>query len=252
MADFFNILREYGLLLLIGQYPHGHLGGLANTLILSSVAMVCALPLGLLMAIARLSPWAWVRWPVTVWVYFMRGVPLLLLVFWVYFLVPLLVGSPVGGFAVMACTLALYQSSYLCEIIRGGVLALHAGQNEAARSLGLGYWRTLLWVTLPQALYNTLPSLISQFIYIVKETTIGHIINVEEMTSAAGQINNILLTKPFQVYFILAISYYLICLGLSQLATWGERCIERRRRGIVSASTPPVLPPLTSPKPESI
>ncbi len=240
------------MLLLIGQYPHGHLGGLANTLILSAIAMVLALPLGLLMAIARLSPWAWVRWPVTVWVYFMRGVPLLLLIFWTYFLTPLLIGSNLGGFAVMVCTLVLYQSTYLCEIIRGGVLALNPGQTEAARSLGLGYWRTLLWVSLPQALYNTLPSLISQFIYIVKETTLGHVINVEEMTSAAGQINNIVLTRPFQVYFILAVSYYLICVGLSRLAVWIESRIERRRGGGQRSLPAAAATPLTQATPRSI
>lgn len=241
MADLFDILRNYGVLLLIGQYPNGHLGGLANTLILSAVAMLGALPLGLLLAVARLSPWAWVRWPARAWVYLLRSIPLLLVIFWTYFLAPVLFGVNLDGFAVMACTLVLYQSTYLCEILRGGVQALHAGQTEASRALGLGYWRTLIWVTLPQALYNTLPSLISQFIYIVKETTLGHVINVEEMTSAAGQINNLLLTKPFHVYFILAISYYVVCVSLSQISLWVERRVERRRRGETAASAPALL-----------
>lgn len=232
ITDFYSILREYGLLLLIGQYPYGPLGGLVNTLILSTIAMAFAIPVGLLLAIARLSPWAWVRRPATVWIYLLRSIPLLLIVFWTYFLVPALLGFSISGFSVMACTLVLYQSTYLCEIIRGGILALHPSQGEAARSLGLGYWRTLIWVTLPQALFNTLPSLISQFIYILKETTLGHVINVEEMTSAASQINNTVLTRPFHVFFILAISYYFISVGLSQMVAWIERRIVRKRQGM--------------------
>ena len=125
----------------------------------------------------------------------------------------------------------IYQSAYLCEIIRGGIQALPAGQYEASRALGLGYVRTTVWVILPQALYNALPSLISQFISIIKETSLGYVINVQEVTFAANQVNNQLLTKPFQVFFILAIIYYLLCFGLTHLAGWVERRIARKRLG---------------------
>lgn len=84
---------------------------------------------------------------------------------------------------------------------------------------------------LPQALYNALPSLISQFISIIKETSLGYVINVQEVTFAANQVNNQLLTKPFQVFFILAIIYYLLCFGLTHLAGWVERRIARKRLG---------------------
>ena len=144
----------------------------------------------------------------------------------------------------------IYQSAYLSEIVRAGIQGLPAGQAEAARALGLGYFRTFGWVILPQALFNALPSLISQFISIIKETTLGYMINVQEMTFAANQVNNQLLTQPFQVYAILAITYYLLCYGLTRVATAVEHRIERKRQGD-RASTPssPTGPTLTASEP---
>ena len=231
MFDIVSILQNNWTLFLIGQYPHGPLGGLANTLILAVLALVLAFPCGLLLALARVSPRKGLRWAATVWVYVLRGIPLLMVIFWTYFLVPLLLGHNITGFMTMLCTLVIYQSAYLCEIIRGGIQALPAGQYEASRALGFGYMRTTIWVILPQALYNTLPSLISQFISIIKETSLGYVINVQELTFAANQVNNQLLTKPFQVFLILAVIYYLLCFGLTQLAGWVERRIARKRLG---------------------
>ncbi|KPX47253.1 Glutamine ABC transporter, permease protein [Pseudomonas ficuserectae] len=173
MFDVFTIVRDNWTLLLVGQYPHGPMGGLVSTLTLAALALLLAFPLGLLLSLARVSPWRWLRYPATVWVYVMRGIPLLMVIFWTYFLVPLLIGHNITGFTTMLCTLVVYQSAYLCEIIRGAIQALPAGQYEASRALGMGYMRTTVWVILPQALYNALPSLISQFISIIKETSLG-------------------------------------------------------------------------------
>lgn len=231
MFEVFKIVHEHWELLLIGQYPHGPIGGLVNTLMLSALALLLAFPLGIVLAIARISPFAWLRAPATVWVYVLRGIPLIMVIFWTYFLVPLLIGHNISGFATMLCTLVIYQSAYLAEIVRAGIEGLPKGQFEASRALGMGYLRTLGWVILPQALYNALPSLISQFVSIIKETTLGYMINVQEMTFAANQINNQLLTKPFQVYAILAVTYYCLCYSLTRLATHVERRIERKRQG---------------------
>lgn len=231
MFDVFHILQANWELLLLGQYPNGPLGGLVNTLILSALALLIAFPLGVLVGLARISPFRFIRYPATVWVYVLRGVPLLLVIFWTYFLVPVLIGRNITGFTTMLCTLVIYQSAYLGEIVRGGIQALPGGQYEAARALGMGYWRTMGWVILPQALYNALPSLISQFVSIIKETTLGYIINVQELTFAANQVNNQLLTKPFQVYAILAVTYFCICYSLTRLAAVMENRIERKRKG---------------------
>jgi polar amino acid transport system permease protein len=124
---------------------------------------------------------------------------------------------------------------------------------EAARSLGLNYRRTMVLVILPQAIYNSLPSLLSQFVSLIKETSLGYVISVNEFTFAAAQINSTLLTKPIEVFSILAITYFILCFTLTELARTLERRIARRRKGLGSARTaaihPPVNPLATEPAP---
>src|SRR5450631_1991312 len=134
--DLFSILHDNWLLLLIGPYPSGPLGGIACTLILSVLGIGLAFPLSVALALARLSPWRLLQWPATALVYVARGVPLLMIILWVYFLVPLLIGHNVSGFVTMLCTLVFYEGAYLSEVVRAGILALPRGQMEAARALG--------------------------------------------------------------------------------------------------------------------
>ncbi len=225
------IVSENWLLLLIGQYPNGPLGGIAATLILSVLGIVLAFPLSVLIALARISRWRLLRAPATALVYLVRGVPLLMIIFWVYFLFPLLLGANVPGFATMVCTLVIYEGAFLSEVVRAGIEALPRGQMDAARALGHSYPRAMRYVILPQALYNMLPAILSQFISTIKETTLGYVINVPELTFAANQINNRLLTKPFEVFLILALTYYAVCWSLTWVATWLERRIATRRAG---------------------
>jgi len=229
MGSVIDIVRDNWLLLLVGQYPNGPLGGIACTLILSVLGIVLAFPLSVLLALARLSPWRLLNAPATALIYVARGVPLLMIILWVYFLVPLLIGHSVSGFVTMLCTLVLYEGAYLAEVVRAGIASVPRGQWDAARALGLRSWRMMRLVILPQALFNMLPSMLSQFVSTIKETTLGYIINVPELTFAAGQINNRLLTKPFEVYFILAISYYVVCWSLTLVISVVERRIAARR-----------------------
>ena len=230
--DLIDIIRDNWLLLLIGQYPNGPLGGFAATLILSALSIALAFPLSILIAFARLSKNPLLLWPSTILVYVARGVPLLMLILWVYFMVPLLIGANVPGFVTMLVTLVIYEGAFLSEVVRGGIVALGRGQMETARALGHSYFGAMLYVILPQALYNVMPSILSQFVSAIKETTLGYVINVPELTFAANQINNQLLTKPFQVFFILAIIYFLVCWTLTRLALTLERRIARKRAGM--------------------
>lgn len=231
-----DILRDNWALLLIGQYPNGPLGGIVLTILLSLCALAVAFPLGILVALARISPFAVLRAPATGLVYVVRGVPLLMVIFWVYFLVPVLTGYPVTGFVTMLCALVVYDSAYLGEIIRSGIEGLPRGQTEASRALGLSYLKTMRTVVLPQALYNVVPSMVTQFVSTIKETSLGYIINVQEISFAADQINNRLLTKPFPVYLILALSYFVLCYALTQLAQHLERRVTRKRAGTPAAN----------------
>ena len=141
-----------------------------------------------------------------------------MLILWAYFMVPILIGTNVPGFVTMLVTLVLYEGAFLSEVVRGGIVALGRGQMEAARALGHSYLGAMRYVILPQALYNVLPSILSQFVSTIKETTLGYVINVPELTFAANQINNQLLTKPFQVFAILALVYYMVCWTLTRAA----------------------------------
>lgn len=230
MFDIFTIMHDNGMLFLMGQYPSGPLGGILCTLLISVLAIVFAFPVGVLLGLARLSPWRWLSWPAACWVYLLRGIPLMMVVFWTYFCVPLLIGHNISGFSTMLCTLVVYESAYIAEIVRGGIQALPQGQYEASRALGMGHIKALRLVILPQALYNSLPSLVSQLVSIIKDSTLGYVINVPELTYAANQVSNQLLTKPFEVFTIVALSYYIICFSLTWLADKLEQHIARKRR----------------------
>ena len=238
MSDIFSILADHGLLLLIGQYPNGPVGGLVLTFVLSVLGIALAFPLAVAIALARMSPFAWLRWPATTLVYLVRGVPLLMFIFWVYFFLPVLTGQAVSGFTTMLITLVIYQAAYLAEVVRAGIEGLSSGQTEAARAVGLSYSQTMRKVILPQAIYNMVPAMLSQFVSTIKETSLGYVIGVNELTFAASQVNSTLLTKPFAVYAILAATYFVLCFALTQLARELERRIARRRAGVTPTRRP--------------
>ncbi|MDP1680538.1 MAG: amino acid ABC transporter permease [Burkholderiales bacterium] len=234
-----EILQDHLPSLLIGQAPRGPLGGLALTLILSVLGLGLAFPLSIVLALCRLSSHAILRWPSTVFVYVIRGIPLVMLVFWSYFLVPVLIGRPTSAFTTLVVTLVLYQAAYMSEIVRAGIEALPRGQTEASRSLGMSYGLTMRQVILPQALYNMLPSLISQFVSTIKETSIGYVISVHELTFSANQVNSALLTKPLQVFVTLSLIYFSVCFALTKTAQVVERRVERRRNRVTSSAGVP-------------
>ena len=218
-----ELIDSYWVYFLVGQYPNGPLGGLALTLILASAALVLAMPLGVLFGLARLSPWRWLRWPVTALVFVVRGTPLLMVIFWAYFFLPSLTGFKTDQVTTMLIALVIFDAAYLSEIVRAGVQGLDRGQVEASRSLGFGYWRTMRWVVLPQALRTMLPSLVNQFVSTIKETSLGYIIGLTEISFIASQINTQVFTMPAQVYLILGLTYFVLCFGLSRFAFWLER-----------------------------
>jgi polar amino acid transport system permease protein len=230
MLDLIQILHTYGLQLLIGEFPHGPLGGLALTLILAVSGLICAFPLAVLFGIARTSSLRWVSLPAAAIVHTLRGLPVLMLIFWAYFIVPLMTGKSISGTTTVICALVAYETAFLGEVIKAGILAIPTGQVEASRSLGMGYFRTLREVVLPQALFNMIPSILNQLISLIKNTSLAYIISVNELTYAAYQVNAQLLTKPFQVYFLLALIYFAICYSLSSLVGKLENRIKRKRQ----------------------
>jgi polar amino acid transport system permease protein len=223
-----DLIRTYGLYFLIGQYPNGPLGGLALTVLLGSAALLLALPLGVLLALARVSRHRLLRWPVTAIVYTVRGTPLLMVVFWAYFFLPAVTGEKTGQFATMLAALVIFNGAYLAEVVRAGIQGIPRGQTEAARSLGLSYTKTLRRIVLPQALRNMLPSLINQFVTTLKETSLGYIIGLQEVSFIATQINSQVVIHSFAVHGALALTFFVLCFGLSRFAYALERRLAQR------------------------
>lgn len=229
-----EIIKDHWVLFLIGQYPNGPLGGLVVTLALALICVILSFPCSILIAIGRTGTNRFWRGVTFVIVYVMRGTPFLMIIFWSYFLAPLIFGQVIGAFWVMVIALVLYESAYLAEVIRAGIEALPSGQTDAARSLGLHHGQTLRLIILPQALYNSFPALMSQFVSIIKETSLGYVISVHEFTYTAAQVNSVLLVKPVEVFAILGLTFFVICFIFTSTARLLERKIGRSH-GVLAA-----------------
>lgn len=231
MTDMWQILRDNWQVLLIGQYPNGPLGGLALTFVIAVVCLILTFPSAVLVALGRTSGVRWLYWATTVFVVGVRSVPLLMVIFWAYFLAPIVVGFPVDPLFTLVVAICIYQTAYLSEAIRGGIEGLPNGQVEAARALGLRWLPITLRIVLPQALYNVMPGMLNQFTMIIKESSLGSIISVGEVTFMAMRVNNVIIVQPFEVFAILAAGYFILCYSLSKASDHLEGRIRRHRRG---------------------
>ena len=178
-----ELIDTYWLYFLVGQYPDGPLGGLVLTILLSGAALVLAMPLGLMLGIARVSRQRAISLPVGALVQIVRAVPLLLVLFWVYFFLPAVTGIKTSQAVTMLIVLVVFDSVYLAEIVAAGIRALPKGQLESARSLGLGYGQALRHVVLPQTLRHGLPSIVNQLVSTIKATSLGYIIGLSDRKS---------------------------------------------------------------------
>lgn len=226
-----DVLRENATVLLIGDYPHGSLGGLAMTLVVSVLALAITFPAAVLVALARTGGLRVLVLPATMFVYAVRSLPLLMLLFWIYYFLPIVTKVPISAFSTILFGIAIYQTAYLSEVVRSAIEALPKGQAEAARALGLRFGARTMRVILPQALRTCIPGIVSQFIMVVKETSLGYIFAFNELTYAASEVNSALLVKPLQVFAVLAAIYFVVCYALSLCSTW----IERRGRHLLGS-----------------
>ena len=208
------------------------LDGLLNTLRAFALAAVLALVFGAVFAAGRLSDHAWVSRPATAVVEFFRAVPLLILIFILYFGVSRGIGIDITAFSALVLGLMLYNGSVFAEIFRAGVASLPRGQREAAVALGMRKTQVMTNVLLPQALRLMLPTIISQLVVVLKDTALGFLILYPELLYQArflgsqGQLGSPIL----QVALVVAVIYITMCLLLAQLANYLERRTRRTRR----------------------
>lgn len=217
-----EIIQTYWLQLLVGYYPQGPLGGLAFTVVLAMGALLATMPTAILIVLGLIGPWRWLRILLELFVFYMRGVPLMVHLLWAYVLIPLLLGKSIPLWVTLLAVLILFNAAYLSQSIRAGIDALARGQYEAGRSLGLGHAACLRLVIFPQALRNVTPSIVNQLVLLIKETALGSVIGMDEMTREFMTLNDILRGHSAQIFVLLGLTYFTLCYPLTVLGRWLE------------------------------
>ncbi|MFZ5426247.1 MAG: amino acid ABC transporter permease [Thermodesulfobacteriota bacterium] len=210
-----------------GAFPKGPLGGLAMSILMALGGIFGAFWLGLVVGVCRLSKRAWLRLPALVYIEIIRGTPLLMVIFWFYFLAPVVFGKSLPDWQSAIIALIVFTSAYIAEIVRAGVLSLPKGQTEAARGSGLTHFQTMVHIILPQALFNMIPSFVNQFVSLTKDTSLAYIIGVTELTKTATQVNSRTLKAPFEIFITVAVLYFVVCFVLTEFSRRLEAKINR-------------------------
>jgi len=208
--------------------------GYPSTIAVSVTAAAISIALGLLIALPAFSSNRWVRAINRVYVEFIRSIPLLPMLFWVYFGLPLMIKGtwvdfPVDPFWAGVFALALSDSAFTAEIYRAGIQSVARGQSEAAQTVGLNYWQTMRYVILPQAIRRILPPLANQFIYIVKMSAFVSVIGLQELTRRAGELATSEY-RPLELYTFLIFEYLVLVLIISAAVRWLERRMKTDER----------------------
>ncbi|NBE92011.1 amino acid ABC transporter permease [Nonomuraea sp. KC401] len=215
--------------------------GLIGTLRAAAVAAVLALAFGAIFGLARLSDHAWIRVPAGAVVEVFRAIPLLLLIFFIFYLAPVLMGGGDYAFMAVVVGLMLYNGSVLAEVVRAGVQAVPKGQSEAAYAVGMRKNQVMRLVLLPQAVTAMMPAIVSQLVVLLKDTALGYIIAYVDLLNTGFKI------LPARFFgslipaaIVIGIIYVALNMALSSLATWLEGRSRRSRKTAAKPVTPAV------------
>jgi glutamate/aspartate transport system permease protein len=198
--------------------------GLAFTLKLTALAMVGGIVIGTLLAMARLSSKRLIAMPAATYVNLIRSVPLVLVIFWFYFLGPYvgawIIGAKdpvkVGDFASALITFVLFEAAYYCEIMRAGIQSVPRGQVWAGYALGLNYWQAMSKVVLPQAFRNMIPVLLTQTIVLFQDVSLVYVIGLPDFVGIADKVAH-RDGRLTEMYLFVALVYFILCYSLSLL-----------------------------------
>lgn len=206
------------------------LNGFGATILLSLIAAALSMMIGLIVALPGMSTNRWVRLPSRIYIEFVRAIPLLPMLFWVFYGLPVVLKSmgislSIDAFWGAVITLAISDSAFTAEIYRSGIQSISKGQTEASKTIGLTYTQTMRYVILPQAIRRILPPLANQFIYIVKMSAFASVIGMQELTRRA---NELVVTeyRPLEIYTLLILEYLVLVLVISFFVRWLERKME--------------------------
>lgn len=218
--DLSIVVRNFDFLIVQGLLGFGNFVG--GTLRLAIPAIVLGFILGVFIGLGRIARSPWIQVPTTIYVELFRGVPLVMVIFWFWFIIPVLLRVPLPEYGVALTAFVMFEAAYLAEIVRAGIQSVPGGQVEAATATGLTTAQTMRYVVLPQALRNMIPALVTQFIVLFKDTSLASIIGYVDLTKAAQIVNNREI-RPFELYLFIAIVYWLCTYAMSLYARYLER-----------------------------
>lgn len=198
--------------------------GMQYTIQLTLIAMTGGIVLGTLLALARLSSFKLLSLASAAYVNLLRSIPLVLVIFWFYFLVPVIAQwvtrspqpVPIGPDKTALITFTIFEAAYYSEIMRAGIQSISRGQMSAAYALGLNYRQTMTHIVLPQAFRNMLPILLTQTIILFQDTSLVYVISVTDFLGAASKIAQ-RDSRLIEMYSFVAVVYFAICFALSTL-----------------------------------
>jgi glutamate/aspartate transport system permease protein len=196
--------------------------GMTFTITLTLIAMTGGILFGTLLAMMRLSSIKPVSWLAGAYVNLMRSIPLVLVIFWFFFLVPYIgawvIGSnqpiKVGAFYSAAITFTMFEAAYYCEIMRAGIQSIARGQVWSGYALGLNYWQTMGHIVLPQAFRNMVPVLLTQTIILFQDTSLVYVISATDFLGAASKVAN-RDYRLVEMYSFVAVVYFIVSYSLS-------------------------------------
>jgi His/Glu/Gln/Arg/opine family amino acid ABC transporter permease subunit len=203
------------------------LGGMGDTIVMSVLAAAISMALGLMVALPGMSQRRGLRVFNRVYVELIRSIPLLPMLFWVFYGLPLVframgLNIPIDAFWGAVITLAISDSAFTAEIYRAGIQSIAKGQSEAAHTIGLSRGQAMRYVILPQAIRRILPPLANQFIYIVKMSAFASVIGMQELTRRANELA-VTEYRPLEIYSFLILEYLVLVLVISAGVRWLER-----------------------------
>lgn len=209
-------------------------GGLPLTIMLATLSIVFAFPLAVAVALGRRSKMPAIKTICVVYVELIRGVPLISVLFMASFMFPLFMppGTQIDVLLRVLVGITLFAAAYMAEIVRGGLQAIPKGQQEAADTLGLGYWQAQRKIILPQALALVVPGIMNNFIAIFKDTSLVTIVSLYELTGAMGlALNSDSNWRPFKIeaYLFIAAIYFAFCFSMSRYSLWIERRLSHSK-----------------------
>lgn len=210
---------------LIAPYLSIFAGGLAVTLEVTACSLALAFAVGFLVAVLKVLPCRPLRLLLDFYTSIFRGVPLIVLLFLAYFATPQLTGYKISMFAAGVLTLGLNGSATVSETLRGGIEGVDRGQSDAAYSLGMRYTQVMVSIIIPQALRSVVPALVNEVITVLKSSSLVAVIGLMDLMRAAQSIQAITY-RAFEPFFIAAIIYYIIVMGLTWLGSRWEKLVK--------------------------